>query len=72
MTIQSSSPRTNLVSLAGSVLRCAEIVGNLSPEALSRVLGRGGSSSRIIRSISVNAALRSRCRSSGVVPVSSS
>ena len=36
---------------------------------LSRVLGRGGSSSRMIRSISSNAAERSRWRSNGVSPV---
>ena len=39
---------------------------------ISRVLGLGGSSSRISRSISARPAARSRFRSSGVVPVSSS
>ena len=39
---------------------------------LSRVLGRGGSSSRMIRRISSQAASLNRCFSSGVVPVSSS
>ena len=38
----------------------------------SRVLGFGGSSSRMIRRISSSAALRNRSRSNGVVPVSSS
>src|SRR5262245_2685734 len=38
----------------------------------SRLRGRGGSSSRIMRSMSVKAACFSRVRSNGVVPVSSS
>ena len=42
------------------------------PSRESRALGRGGSSSLIRRRISASAASRSRCRSSGVVPVSSS
>jgi len=39
---------------------------------LSRVLGFGGSSSRMIRRISSNAAVRSASWSNGVVPVSNS
>ncbi len=71
ITIQSSSPRTSFASRAGSVPREAAIdaVSCVGP---SRVLGLGGSSSRIRRSTSVNAASRSRPCSSGVVPVSSS
>ena len=42
----------SFVSLAGSVLRCAAIDGSRSPDWLIRVLGRGGSSSRMIRRIS--------------------
>ena len=54
-------PRTSRVSFAGSRCRCAEIDGQrLLRVADSRVLGLGGSSSRIIRSISANAACCSR------------
>ena len=56
ITIQSSSPRTSRVSLAGSICRWAAIAGRRSFESLSRVLGRGGSSSRITRSTSSRAA----------------
>ncbi len=71
ITIQSRSPRTSLASFAGSVPREAAIdaVSWVGP---SRVLGRGGSSSRIRRRTSVKAASPSRRRSSGVVPVKSS
>ena len=72
ITIQSSSPRTSLVSLAGSVCRCAAIDGSESFDSLSRVLGFGGSSSRMIRRISSYAACLNRSLSNGVVPVSSS
>ena len=72
MTIQSSSPRTSPASLPGSVPRLAETAVSVAPSEVSRVLGRGGSSSRMIRRISSNAALRNRSRSNGVVPVSSS
>ena len=71
MTIQSSSPRTSLVSLTGSSCRWAARLGSESL-SLSRALGRGGSSSLISRSSSCQAASWKRCRSSGVVPVSSS
>ncbi len=71
ITIQSRSPRTSFASRAGSVPRDAAIdaVSWVGP---SRVLGFGGSSSRIRRNTSVNAASRIRCRSSGVRPVSNS
>ncbi len=72
MTIQSSSPRTSFVSRAGSILRCEEIDGSASFESLNRVEGLVGSSSRMRRSTSVYAALRSLSRSSGVEPVRSS
>ena len=72
ITIQSSSPRTSLVSRTGSVLRCSEIAGRASRDSESRALGRGGSSSRIFRRISEYAACRSLARSSGVLPVSNS
>ena len=71
ITIQSRSPRTSRASRAGSVPRDAAIDA-VSSVVASRVLGLGGSSSRIRRRTSVNAASRSRRRSSGVVPVSSS
>ncbi len=71
MTIQSRSPRTIRVSLSGSVWRLAARLGSASLDE-SRVLGRGGSSSRITRRTSSQAACLSRCFSSGVVPVSSS
>jgi hypothetical protein len=71
ITTQSSSPRTSLPSRFGSIRRLAAIAGN-SSLPLSRVLGLGGSSSRMIRSNSSNAAVFSRLRSNGVEPVSSS
>ena len=52
ITIQSSSPRTRRANRAGSVWRCAEIDGRVARASLSRVLGFGGSSSRIWRMIS--------------------
>ena len=52
ITIQSSSPRTSRASFAGSVRRCAAIDASGRLEPLSRVLGLGGSSSRIRRRIS--------------------
>jgi hypothetical protein len=52
MTIQSSSPRINFVNFDGSVFRWAEIDGSASFDSLSRVLGLGGSSSRMMRRIS--------------------
>ena len=60
-----------LDSRRGSTLRAAAIDGS-SSVVESRVLGLGGSSSRINRRISRSAASFSRLRSSGVVPVSSS
>ena len=45
---------------------------SVAPSVLSRVLGLGGSSSRMIRRISSKAAFRSVSASNGVVPVSSS
>ena len=45
---------------------------SVAPSVLSRVLGLGGSSSRMIRRISSKAALRNVSWSNGVVPVSSS
>jgi hypothetical protein len=72
ITIQSSSPRTSFVSLAGSMWRWAEMDASASPDSLSRVLGLGGSSSLIMRRISPYAASRTRLWVSGVLPVSSS
>ncbi len=72
ITIQSSSPRTSFVSLAGSIWRWAEIDASVSAESLSRVLGLGGSSSLIMRRTSPYAASLSRLWESGVLPVSSS
>jgi hypothetical protein len=51
ITTQSSSPRKSFASLAGSMLRFAAMLGRASA-VLSFVLGRGGSTSRTIRSIS--------------------
>jgi len=53
------------------MLRQAAIDGS-SSVVLSRMLGRGDSSSRITRKTSRNAASLSRLRSSGVEPVNSS
>ena len=72
ITIQSSSPRTSFASFAGSVRRRAAIDASVSFDALSRVLGLGGSSSLIRFRISAYPAWCSVARSSGVVPVSSS
>ena len=70
MALLDMSPRSATVrALAPS--RLAAMDGS-SALPLTRMLGRGGSSSRMTRSISSNAALRRRLRSSGVVPVSSS
>jgi len=52
ITIQSSSPRTSLFSFAGSTCRWAATDGRVSFDSDSRVLGLGGSSSRMIRRIS--------------------
>ena len=46
-----------------------ETVVSVSPRLLSRVLGLGGSCSRMMRRISSNPALRKVSRSNGVVPV---
>ena len=62
ITIQSSSPRTDGPSCRGSACRLAETVVSVSPSVLSRVLGVGGSSSRMIRRISSKAALLQRLR----------
>ena len=70
-TIQSKSPRSSRPSFSGSVWRHAAMLGKASVE-LRRMLGRGGSSSRISRQISSQAASLNRCRSSGVLPVSNS
>ena len=56
-----------MLKRAGSVCRFAAIDGSASLE-LNRVLGRGGSSSPIIRKISSYAAVRRRSFSSGVLP----
>ena len=72
ITIQSSSPRTDRRARRGSACRLAETVVSVSPSVLSRVLGFGGSSSRMIRRISSKAACLSVSESNGVVPVSSS
>ena len=65
-------PCTDDPSRLGSAFRRAETVESRSPSELSRVLGLGGSSSRMIRRISSNAARLSVSESKGVVPVSSS
>jgi hypothetical protein len=63
--------RTKRVRMAGSVCRQAANDGKVAAE-LKRVLGRGDSSSRIIRRISSQAACLNRFLSNGVVPVSNS
>ena len=60
-----------VLSFFGSIRRLAAMEGNVSL-LLSLVLGRGGSSSRMILNNSSNAAERSRVLSNGVSPVSSS
>ena len=63
--------RNIVLSRFGSVFRKAATLDRVAlPE--SRVLGRGGSSSRTMRRISSNAACLSFSLSNGVVPVSSS
>ena len=71
ITTQSSSPFISLLRVAGSVCRFAAMLGRVLV-ALSRVLGRGGSSSRTTRSTSNSAAFLNRSRSIGVEPVSNS
>ncbi len=72
MTIQSSSPRSSLGSRSGSILRRSPVSRRVSVDCARRVLGLGGSSSRIFRSTSSNAASRSCEAPMGVTPVSSS
>ena len=71
MTIQSRSPWTSRVSFFGSSLRTAAMLGRSSADD-SRVLGLGGSTSRMTRSISSNAAARNSLELMGWLPVSSS
>lgn len=71
MTIQSRSPRTNRLSRAGSMWRLAARLGRVSDE-LIRLDGVGGSTSRIILSISSSAARFIVSRGMGVEPVSNS
>jgi hypothetical protein len=71
MTIQSNSPRTSLVSLAGSVPRLVARVGNPSA-VLSFALGLAGSCSRMTRSISSSPTFPNSWRLNGGLPVSSS
>ena len=66
------APHRPVRAACGSACRLAETVVSVSPSVLSRVLGLGGSSSRMIRRISSNAACWSVSGSNGVVPVSSS
>ena len=72
MTTQSSSPRNSRLSRFASLFRRADTEVAAWPSVLIRVLGRGGSSSRMMRRSSSNPADRSRARSNGVVPVNSS
>ncbi len=72
MTIQSSSPRTSLARRAGSERRWAASPASDSFDSVSRVLGLGGSSYLIMRSISKIAASFNWARLIGVVPVSNS
>ena len=71
MTIQSSSLRSRPVSLFGSVPRLAEMFGSAFA-VLSRMLGRGGSSSRTTRSISNIPAFFNSALRNGGLPASSS
>ena len=71
ITIQSRSPRRKRHSFNGSICRLAATLGCVSVE-LNRLLGVGGSPSRITRSTSSSGAFFNRSRSIGVVPVSSS
>jgi hypothetical protein len=52
ITIQSSSPRKSRLNCFGSLFRCVETLVAACPSVLIRVLGLGGSSSRMIRRIS--------------------
>ena len=71
ITIQSRSPRQlRQPGRFGAPLAAIDAAGLLSRQ--SRVLGLGGSSSRIRRRISAKPASRSSPASSGVVPVKSS
>jgi hypothetical protein len=67
-----NSPRTSRPSFFASIFRSADTPANAPPIVLIRVLGFGGSSSRMIRRTSSIAARPSRPLSNGVVPVSNS
>ena len=72
ITIQSISPRINRDSFAGSVFRCAARLASDACDCVIRVLGLGGSSSRMMRRISSYAAVLNCSFVNGVVPVRSS
>ena len=63
--------RVRVVSVLRGLTDQISSDGNVAVEP-NRVLGRGGSSSRMIRRTSSHAASLKRCFSSGVVPVNSS
>src|SRR5207253_2511541 len=71
IAIQSRSPRTDFASFFGSNWRRAAIAGSSADED-SFVLGFDGSTSLMMRSISVKAAARNSFRLNGTLPVSSS
>ena len=72
MTIQSRSPRSCFTSPWLSVRRRAAATCDASPRLETRVLGRGGSSSRMRRRISSNPAPRSSDGSKGCAPAKTS
>ena len=73
MTIQSSSPRSVWLSCRGSTVRLSAMVVRSSFDSvLTRALGGGGLSSRMIRRISSKPACRSVSLANGGCPASSS
>ena len=66
------NPIVNVSSRLGSVRRCEQMLASVSPESWIRVEGLGGSTSRIMRWISLYIASLSVFLSNGVLPVRSS
>ncbi len=72
MTIQSRSPLSRRARVEGSLPRFLALATESGAARLTRVLGFGGSSSRILRRISSKPASRSSRESNGSAPTSSS
>ena len=69
ITIRSMSPASSERRRLGSIARCCAAVVISMPAVLSRVLGFGGSTSRMMRRISSIPALKSVLSLNGLSPV---